>query len=168
MSTDSRFQPPFRGSEKDVLKGFLQFLRETVIRKCEGLSDTQISSTPTVSSMSLLGMLKHLTIVERYWFQGVFLDADVDLPWSEEDPDGDWRTHESDTAESAIAAYAAECEISDQILSEHELDEVAAWATSEEERRSLRWMLTHMIEETARHAGHADILRESIDGVTGE
>jgi uncharacterized damage-inducible protein DinB len=168
MDDDNRTQPPYRSGEKDTLTGFLQFQRETVIRKCQGLSDTQISSSPTVSSMSLLGMLKHLTIVERYWFQGVFLDADVDLPWSEEDPDGDWRTHETDTAESAIAAYAAECAISDQIVRDHGLDELAAWATSDDERRSLRWILVHLIEETARHCGHADILRESIDGVTGE
>ena len=168
MTADTRFQPRYQGNEKDTLHGFLQFLRETVIQKCEGLSDTQITSAPTVSSMNLLGMLKHLTIVERYWFQGVFLDADVDLPWSEEDPDGDWRTHDTDTAESAIADYSAECAISDQILRDHELGELAAWATSEDERRSLRWILVHMIEETARHAGHADILREAIDGVTGE
>ncbi len=168
MTHDLRTQPPYRGNEKDTLAGFLQFLRETVIHKCQALSETQITSSPTVSSMSLLGMLKHLTIVERYWFQGVFLDAEVDLPWSEEDPDGDWRTHETDSAESAISAYAAECAISDSIVRDHNLDELARWATSDDERRSLRWILVHMIEETARHAGHADILREAIDGVTGE
>lgn len=165
---NTRTEPPHRGDEKDTLLGFLYFLRETIHAKCAGLSDEQMRLTPTVSSMNLLGMVKHLTIVERYWFQGVFLDADVDLPWSAEDPDGDWRTHESDTAGAALDAYAAECQISDQILRDHDLSELAAWATSEDERRSLRWILVHMIEETARHAGHADILRESIDGATGE
>lgn len=165
---DQRTEPPYQGNEKDTLHGFLQFLRETIVAKCTGLSEEQMRLTPTVSSMNLLGMVKHLTIVERYWFQGVFLDADVDLPWSAEDPDGDWRTHEADIAAAALEAYIAECKISDQVMSEHELSELAAWATSKDERRSLRWILVHMIEETARHAGHADILRESIDGSTGE
>ena len=165
---DSRTQPPFSGSEKKTLQGFLSFLRETVVQKCEGLTEEQLRSTPTVSSISLMGMLKHLTIVERYWFQGVFLDADVDLPWSEEDPDGDWRHSEADSGESIIAAYVAECQISDRILQEHGLDEMATWAQSNEERVNLRYIATHMIEETGRHCGHADILREAIDGVTGE
>lgn len=165
---ENRTEPPYNGNEKDTLHGFLQFLRETIVVKCTGLTEEQMRLTPTVSSMNLLGMVKHLTIVERYWFQGVFLDADVDLPWSEEDPDGDWRTHEADTAAAALESYINECKISDQVLRDHLLDDLAAWATSDDERRSLRWIMVHMIEETARHAGHADILRESIDGSTGE
>lgn len=165
---DTRTQPPYRGNEKDTLSGFLQFLRETISAKCRDLTEEQMRSTPTVSSMNLLGMVKHLTIVERYWFQGVFLDADVDLPWSEEDPDGDWRTSDSDTAAAALEAYATEGEISNQIVRDHDLDALARWAPSDEERRSLRWILVHMIEETGRHCGHADILREAIDGETGE
>ncbi len=165
---DSRTQPPYSGSEKETLQGFLSFLRETLVLKCQGLTEEQLRATPTVSSMSLMGMLKHLTIVERYWFQGVFLDADVDLPWSEEDPDGDWRHSDADSGESIIAAYVAEYEISDRILQERGLDEMATWAQSNEERVNLRYIATHMIEETGRHCGHADILREAIDGVTGE
>lgn len=164
----TRTEPPYRGTEKETLLGFLQFLRETVVLKCSDLDEAQMRSTPTTSSMTLLGMVKHLTIVERYWFQGVFLDADVELPWSEEDPDGDWRTSDDDTAEAALEAYIAECAKSDKIVHDHELDRLASWAMSPEEARSLRWILTHMIEETARHCGHADILREAIDGVTGE
>lgn len=165
---DSRTEPPFRGDEKETLLGFLQFMRETVVLKCSGITEEQLRSTPTVSSMTLLGMVKHLTIVERYWFQGVFLDADVDLPWSEEDPDGDWRTSDNDTGEAALLAYVEECAKSDEIVGNHSLDALAKWSVSAEERRSLRWIVTHMIEETSRHAGHADILREAIDGVTGE
>lgn len=165
---ETRTQPPSRGTEKETLFGFLQFLRETILLKCSGLNEEQLRSMPTVSDINLMGMLKHLTIVERYWFQGVFLDADVDLPWSEEDPHGDWRHGESDSAEKVIAAYVAECEISNQILRDHDLDELAAWASNEEERVNLRYIATHMIEETGRHCGHADIVREAIDGVTGE
>lgn len=165
---DTRTLPPYRGTEKETLVGFLQFLRQTIVQKCSGLTDEQLRSHPTVSGMTMLGMVKHLTIVERYWFQGVFLDADVDLPWSEEEPDGDWRAHDSDTGEHVLQAYVTECQKSDEIVRTHELDELAKWAQSEDERASLRWVLVHLIEETGRHAGHADILREAIDGVTGE
>ncbi len=168
MDATRRTDPPYQGDEKENLLGFLHFLRRTVAMKCQGLTEEQMRATPTVSSMTLLGMVKHLTIVERYWFQGVFLDADVDLPWSEEDPNGDWRHTDTDTAAAAIADYLAECEVSDGIVAEHDLDELAAWAKSDEERVNLRYILTHLIEETARHCGHADIIRESIDGVTGE
>ena len=168
IEMETRTEPPYRGNEKETLVGFLRFVRETIVQKCNGLTEEQMHSTPTVSRMSLMGMVKHLTIVERYWFQGVFLDADVDLPWSEDDPDGDWRTNESDTAEAALAAYLAECEISDRIVRDHEMERLASWATSAEEVRSLRWILVHMIEETARQCGHADILREAIDGEIGE
>lgn len=168
MGIGQRIDPPYQGTEKDTLLGFLRFLRHTVAMKCQGLTEEQMRATPTASGMTLLGMVKHLTIVERYWFRGVFLDADVDLPWSEEDPDGDWRPTEADTAAAAISDYLAECEISDAVVADHGLDELAAWAKSDEERVSLRYILTHLIEETARHCGHADIIRESIDGVTGE
>jgi uncharacterized damage-inducible protein DinB len=168
MDADQRTNPPYRGNEKETQLGFLRFMRQTVVMKCHGLTEEQMRATPTASSMTLLGMVKHLTIVERYWFRGVFLDADVDLPWSEEDPDGDWRHTEADSAAAAIADYLAECKLSDAVIADHGLDELAAWAKSDEERVNLRYILTHLIEETARHCGHADIIRESIDGVTGE
>lgn len=168
MDITNRTEPPYRGNEKDTLSSFLQYLRETIVLKCTGLSEEQMRSTPTISTMNLLGMVKHLTIVERYWFQGVFLDADVALPWSEEDPNGDWRASDSDTVSAALDAYVAECQISDQVVRDHDLEALAKWAPSDEERRSLRWILVHLVEETGRHCGHADILREAIDGLTGE
>lgn len=168
METTQRIDPPFRGTEKETLLGFLQFLRKTAILKCDGLDEEQMRSTPTVSSISLLGMLKHLTIVERYWFRGVFLDADVDLPWTAEDPDADWRHDEKDSGAIAIADYIAECALSDEVVANHDLDELAKWAKSDEERVNLRYVMAHLIEETGRHCGHADIIRESIDGVAGE
>lgn len=168
MDVTNRRIPPPRGGEKETLLGFLRFMRQTIVLKCTGLSEEQMRQAPTVSSMTLLGMVKHLTIVERYWFQGVFLDADIDLPWSEEDPDGDWRHNDADSAASALADYIDECEISNRTTEEYGLDEPARWARSEDKRVSLRYILAHMIEETARHCGHADIIREAIDGVTGE
>lgn len=168
MDTSQRIDPPYRGGEKETLLGFLNFLRQTVVLKCQGLSEEQMRSTPTASSMTLLGMLKHLTIVERYWFRGVFLDEDVDLPWSEEDPDGDWRHDNEDSGATAIADYVAEYTKSNEIVTSHNLDELAKWAKSDDERVNLRYIMVHLIEETGRHCGHADIIRESIDGVTGE
>lgn len=168
MDLTQRIEPPYQGTEKETLLGFLQFLRQSIVLKCQGLSEEQMRSTPTASSMSLLGMVKHLTIVERYWFRGVFLDADVDLPWSEEDPDADWRHDDEDSGATAVAEYLAECELSDEVIASHDLDKPAKWAKSENERVHLRYIIVHLIEETGRHCGHADIIRESIDGVTGE
>lgn len=168
MEATQRIDPPFHGNEKDTLIGFLDFLRQTVVLKCQGLTEEQMRATPTVSSISLLGMVKHLTIVERYWFRAVFLDADVDLPWSEEDPDGDWRHDDEDSGAIAIADYLAECAKSNEIVANHDLDSLAKWAKSDEERVNLRYIVVHLIEETGRHCGHADIIREAIDGVTGE
>ena len=168
MGTSQRIDPPYRGNEKETLLGFLNFLRQTVVLKCHGLSEEQMRSTSTASSMTLLGMLKHLTIVERYWFRGVFLDEDVDLPWSEEDPDADWRHDDEDSGATAVADYIAEYAKSNKIVASHNLDELAKWARSDEERANLRYIMVHLIEETGRHCGHADIIRESIDGVTGE
>ena len=168
MDTSQRIDPPYRGDEKETLLGFLNFLRQTVVLKCHGLSEEQMRSTSTASSMTLLGMLKHLTIVERYWFRGVFLDEDVDLPWSEEDPDADWRHDDEDSGATAVADYIAEYAKSNEIVASHNVDELAKWARSDDERVNLRYIMVHLIEETGRHCGHADIIRESIDGVTGE
>lgn len=165
---DPRPTPPNAADERDTLLGFLDFLRATIARKCEGLSDEQLRSVPTFSAMSLLGMVRHLTMVERYWFQGVFLDKDVEFWWSQEDPDGDWKPPLELSATDVLSAYAAECEISNSIARDHALDTPSTYFPEGEEPQSLRWILVHMVEETARHAGHADLLREAIDGVTGE
>lgn len=166
--TDNRPQPPYAADERETLIGFVDFLRATIVRKCEGLTEEQLRSAPTFSDMTLLGLVRHLTMVERYWFQGVFLDDDVEFLWSEEDPDGDWKPSADETAEGVLAAYADECALSNKIAREHPLDAMSKYARSEDERASLRWILVHMVEETGRHAGHADLLREALDGVTGE
>ncbi|HJE52014.1 MAG TPA: DinB family protein [Tessaracoccus flavescens] len=166
--TDPRPAPPYEAGERDTTVGFLDFLRATIVRKCEGLTEEQLRSTPTFSAMTLLGLVRHLTMVERYWFQGVFLDADVEFWWSQEEPDGEWIVPADVTAADVLAAYKAECQISNRIVGEYPLETPSKYAPSDDERASLRWIVVHMVEETARHAGHADLLREAIDGVTGE
>lgn len=168
MTDDSRTVPPYRADEMSTLLGFLRHQRETLLMKCASLTDDQLQIRSTVSKLTLLGLVKHLAYVERYWFQGVFEDRIIDVPWSEDDPNADFRIEQGDTAEAIFALYERECAESDAILAANDLNQLAAWTPSEEERRSLRWIANHMIRETARHCGHADIIREAIDGAIGE
>jgi Protein of unknown function (DUF664). len=115
------------------------------------------------SGTSLLGILKHLAYVERWWFRAVFAGDDVEFPWSDEDPDADWRPEEGGTVSSVLAFYDNECGRSRAVTAAASLEDLAP----RHEPVSLRWILAHMLEETARHAGQADILRELIDGNTG-
>jgi uncharacterized damage-inducible protein DinB len=118
------------------------------------------------SGTSLLGLVKHLAYVERWWFQEVWAGQPATYPFSETDPDADWRIEPDETTEGVLGLYRGECARSREIVAAApSLDEVA-----HHPRRKLtrRWILVHMIEETARHNGHADILREQLDGATGE
>ncbi len=166
MIEDSRPIPIRQGDEKAMLLSFLAHQRSTIACKCQGLSEEQLRSKPTVSELSLLGIVKHLAYVERQWFQGVMDDRIVDIPWHKGENEFDLEPEE--TSDSLLAFYAAECAISDEIVAQYQMDDLAQWYPSEEARRSLRWIVTHMIRETARHCGHADIIREAIDGTTGE
>jgi hypothetical protein len=124
------------------------------------------------SGVTLLGIVKHLAFVERAWFQRRFADRDVPAtPRTPDDPDPDFRIESSETTQEIIDLYKRECDISREIVANASLDDVAPETQPDSGGRtgfSLRWILTHMIEETARHNGHADIFREMIDGSTGE
>ncbi|MBA2774497.1 MAG: DUF664 domain-containing protein, partial [Nocardioidaceae bacterium] len=109
--------------------------------------------------------VKHLTGVERFWFSIDFAGLDVPWPWSDDDPHGNFRLASTDAVEGLVAEYQAECERSRRAAAGHKLDTVAR---SEGMDFTLRYALVHLIEETARHCGHLDLLRESIDGATGE
>jgi uncharacterized damage-inducible protein DinB len=120
------------------------------------------------SGTSLLGIVKHLAYVERGWFQRVWAGQEISVPWTEEDPDADWRIEPDETTQDVLALYEGECARSREIVAAAaSLDEVVVHPRWKEEL-SRRWILTHMLEETARHVGHADILREQLDGATGE
>lgn len=163
---DDRPIPIRQGDEKAMLQSFLMFQRATIVYKCQGLSEEQLRSRPTVSELSLIGLVKHLAYVERKWFQGVMDDRIVDIPWH--NGVNEFEIGPEETSESLIGFYAAECAISDEIIAQYQIDDMATWFASKKDRRSLRWIVAHMIEETARHCGHADIIRETIDGATGE
>jgi hypothetical protein len=104
-------------------------------------------------------------LIERSYFQKTFADRDVTFPWSKADPDADMRIEENETIAQIIQFYKDETVISNQIIAEHDLNEVVM---RYDRQFTPRWIILHMIEETARHAGHADLIHQAIDGVTGE
>jgi uncharacterized damage-inducible protein DinB len=176
-STDTRVDPPLQGTEVETLRGFLDYHRDTLRRKTEGLTNDQLSATHPPSTMTLGGLLKHLALVEDWWFSVALLDNEAVEPWKsvDWDADGDWEWHSAfeDSPEELRRlfddAVAASDRNLERMLAEGGLDTLAARPQrSTGERVSLRWILTHMVEEYARHNGHADLIRESIDGVTGE
>jgi uncharacterized damage-inducible protein DinB len=140
--------------------------RSIVLWKLDGLDKADASESTVPSGTSVLGLVKHLAWVERWWFVDFIGGSSPDYPWSDDDPDADFRVEESDSVESISELYAnAVAEANEVIDSATSLD---VTGTSEGAgTRSLRWVIIHMIEETARHAGHADIIREQVDGATG-
>jgi uncharacterized damage-inducible protein DinB len=173
-----RPEPPPEADEVATLLGFLDFQRSTLEWKGRGLSDEQLRVELPPTSMTLGGLLKHLAYVENYWFTEVVAAAPLPEPWSgvdwDIDPDWEWRTAADDPGDELRTQWAQSVERSravvDARVGEHEaaaLGEThSAWGG--QGRVSLRWVLVHMIEEYARHNGHADLLRQSIDGETGE
>lgn len=157
--------------ERDVLVGFLDAMRDAVARKMDGVSDAHMRDVGVPSGTSLGGIVKHLADVERWWFQASFAGRALEFIGTDADPDADWRVQADDTLGALLERYRAACDESNRIVAAAaSLDEPAAaewddaaWGPVP----TLRWILVHMIEETARHAGHADILRERLDGRTG-
>jgi uncharacterized damage-inducible protein DinB len=165
----TRTSPPRIGDELATSNGFLDYLREAIVLKASGLDDEAVRRSMTPSGVSLLGIVKHLTAVERWWFAHNYAGLDVDFPWTSEDPDADWRIEPHESTQDVIDAYLAECARSRELIDGRAADSLSARESKHEPTRfTLRWIVTHMVEETGRHAGHADILRELIDGSTGE
>ncbi len=162
----SRPQAPMVGDERTMLQGWLTYHRATLLDKVVGLDEDGLRRSPVPSGTSLLGLVAHLTAVEAWWFLIVLDDQDdLELPWNDEDPDAEWRVEPGTPVEDVLAAYRASCAAGDEALARYDLD---AEVVLKGEAVSARWILTHMIEETARHNGHADIIRELIDGAVGE
>ena len=156
-------------TERQALCGFLDKQRADLLRKVEGVSDKDARMTPTVSSLSLMGLLKHSALWERRWFQVIVAGRTLPGEWPEAEvqdwQDEDFRVDEQDTVKRWTAFFEEQVAISREIVAGLALE--APCSRSDLVDRNLRWVLLHMIEETARHAGHADIIRESIDGGTG-
>jgi uncharacterized damage-inducible protein DinB len=169
-ASDPREGGPRLGDERSTLNEFLRGQRLTLQLKCDGLDAGQLARRAVEpSTMSLLGLVRHMAEVERSWFRRRFGGSDVPKRYqTEADPDGDFNGAVADPAvvEEAWAAWREESAFADQFTSDHDLDFVGS--DSEGEPVSLRELLVHMIEEYARHNGHADLLRERIDGRVGQ
>ncbi|NEK86570.1 DinB family protein [Blastococcus saxobsidens] len=168
---DARARGPMTGTEREVLDHWVDFYRDTVLLKIAGLDGDQLARRPVPpSSLSLIGVVRHLTEVEAYWLRVVLLD-EPDVPdcyCTPASPDGDFDDVDPVTAAAAdVAAYRAVLAVT--------RGNVAAWADLDAPVRglrrgepvNLRWILTHLVEEYARHLGHMDLLREALDGRTG-
>jgi uncharacterized damage-inducible protein DinB len=172
MDLGTRIEPPLESTEKDMLVAWLDFHRATLLMKVDGVTDDDLRRAMVPSGTSLLGLVKHLAYVERWWFRCVFAGEEVEFPWTDDDPDADWRIEPDETTADVIALYEGEASRAREIVADHDLDDHARLDVklrrAHASDHTLRWIVTHMIEETARHNGHADILRELIDGSTGE
>lgn len=163
-----RHEAPYVGDERSTLEGFLEYHRATFARKVEGLDAGQLRRRSVEpSSMSLLGLVRHLADVERGWWQAGVAGEDVSPRyWSPADPDGEFdHVDDADPARD-LAELATQQDLARAVLAAHDLDD-----TFEHRRQgttSVRWVLAHLVEEYARHNGHADLLRERVDGATGE
>jgi hypothetical protein len=155
-------------NERDALVTFLDKQRDALIRKARGVGDTDARRAPTVSSLSLVGLLKHSAVWEARWFQGVLAGRELPDGWPEQRSpisDQDFLVDEGDTVELWVARYEEAARTSRQIVDDMELDRRCARTDIID--CNVRYVLLHMIEETARHAGHADIIRETLDGSRG-
>lgn len=168
--------PPAAG-ETETLLGFLDFQRATLAWRCSGLDSDGLNTTVAASSMTLGGLLKHMALVEDSWFSRSLFGNDRQPPWNavdwDADPDWDWHSAAEDTPEQLRSRWQAAVERSRTLtataLERGGLDQPAVKIdTYFGVGPSLRWIVVHMIEEYARHNGHADLIREAIDGVTGE
>jgi uncharacterized damage-inducible protein DinB len=168
-----RSEPPTTAGEWDMLDGWLEYHRRTLLTKCAGLTDEQLRiRSVEPSTLSLIGLLRHMTIVEYAWFEKVFTGApERTLYSSDDDLDYEFNAIDDATGDEAHAEFLRACEISRVSTKGRSLDDVSVYAPSADTPGrvySLRWIMTHMIEEYARHNGHADLLRERIDGATGD
>ena len=157
-----------RRNERETLEGALDWYRAVVERKLDALSLEEARRLMTPTGLSLLGVLRHLGWVERGWFREILAGEDVESVDSDGDNSAEFTLSSHDTIESVIAFYRDEVERSRRIASGSPLETLSAAKTRFGERVSLRWILVHMVEETARHAGHMDVMREMIDGRTGD
>jgi uncharacterized damage-inducible protein DinB len=157
---------PFTGEEKESLQVALERHRDAVLWKLEGLGDDDLRRQMTPSGTSLLGLVKHLAAVEYGWFCDTFGREAEPMPFDEDDPDADLRIRPDETTDEFRAFYGRARAAADRAIDELEVEDTGtAWFG---ETVTMRWVLIHMVEETARHAGHADIIRELIDGMAGD
>ncbi|MBD5785881.1 DinB family protein [Cellulosimicrobium terreum] len=175
--TDQRTDPPATADEITTLRGYLDYHRDTLRWKTSGLDAAELAQTLPPSTMSLGGLLKHVALVESHWFSEIFLDKPLIAPFDtadwDADEDWDWHSATQDSPEDLRVlldrSIAASDEILEAAMADGGLDRVSTVTSRRTgEPWNLRWIVVHMIEEYARHNGHADLIRESIDGTVGE
>jgi uncharacterized damage-inducible protein DinB len=166
-SADQRTDPPHVADERTSLEAWLDFHRATLLWKCDGLTPEQLATrSAEPSTMSLLGLVRHMAEVERGWFRQFVAGEDVpDIYVSEEEPDGEFDNVDPARAEEDFAIFRAEVEAARAAAARFDLEHLTRRRDFDID---LRWVYVHMIEEYARHNGHADLLRERIDGVIGD
>jgi uncharacterized damage-inducible protein DinB len=163
-----RLPAPYLADEATMLADWLDWHRATLLSKCSGLTAERLAvrAVPP-SGLSLLGLVRHLAEVERAWFRRRFAGEDVPYLFSDEDnPDGEFDDADPATAAADLAVLRREIELARAAVAGRSLDETF-WHSHRAAEISLRWVFVHMIEEYARHNGHADLLREHLDGSTG-
>ena len=157
---------PFTADEKASLQVALDRHRDAIRWKVEGLTDEQLRRPMTPSGTTLLGLVKHLAAVEYGWVCDTFSYDHEPLPFDDDDPDADLRIEPHETTADILAFYDRACAAADRVVAELSIEDTGtAWSG---DTVTLRWVMVHMLEEDARHAGHLDILRELIDGLTGD
>jgi uncharacterized damage-inducible protein DinB len=161
-------EPAHLGDERTILLGFLQRQRDLVAWKVSEASDETLASVRMPSGLTLHGIVRHLTNVERSWFREFFAgETGLTFDSSDEDPDGDFRA-EGLPMNDLLGAYAAETRRCDEVIGTTPTLDATATSSDGNYTCSLRWVIAHMIEETGRHLGHMDLLREQADGAVGE
>jgi uncharacterized damage-inducible protein DinB len=169
-----RNDPHLQADERTSLNEFLEYHRATFLGRLEGLDHEQLNRRLPPSDLTLAALAKHLAYVEDSWFHEDFLGVPMPAPWADApfDDDPDWELHSAvdDAPADLVALYVAACDRSRAIVAAADsLDSLSQRISDREGMAfSLRWIMLHMIEETARHNGHADLIRESIDGLVGE
>ena len=176
LDEHGRPEPPLAGDELATLVGFLDYQRATLAWKSAGLDPAGLQATVGASSMTLGGMLKHLACVEDDWISVWLCGRDPQPPWDtvdwDADPDWDWRSAADDSPEELFALWQATVDrcraLVEESVAEGGLGQLSQRSWPDGRSPSLRWILVHLIEEYARHNGHADLIREALDGQTGE
>lgn len=174
MTPAPRFPEPSHelGDPAELFVRYLEFYRATVVAKLEGLTGAELRTTRLPSGWTPLEMLKHLVYMELRWIRWGFLGEAVAEPWGDRDVDADrWAVHEGETLATLVESLHTGGAVTTAVVRDHRLDELGATTgrfREDEPAPSLVWILFHVLQEYARHAGHLDVVRELIDGTTGE
>ncbi len=174
MTSVERIDPQLDNDELTMMCEFLDYHRSTLTAKLDGLSQNQLGQRLGPSELTIAGLVKHMAYVEDCWFTNRMAGRAEGEPWTlapfDDDPDWEFHSAPSDTADELRALYAESCGRSRAVIADIGDPSARSVASNREgtEHYTLRWILLHMIEETARHNGHADLIRESIDGTAGE